>query len=351
MPKILSGTIYSNRRFFDGCIEFDGGRIKRISEEGVGKPSRLILPLIPNCHTHVGDYCLRGRIDPSRGLDELVRPPDGTKHRLLSAIGDDELISGIYSALREMRTNGTALFLDFREGGMKGVSLLNRALELAGAPSAMIFGRPRNLEYDEAEIDQLLEYAEGIGLSALSDWRYDDMLQISQHAKSRGKMFSLHASEARREDIGKILDLAPDFLVHMAMATGDDLMRCSHANVPIVICPRSNSTFNIPLDISGMIDAGATVCLGTDNAMLNSLSMIEEMRAAYSLRSNSRALRVEEVFQLALENPRKIINSKNLISISPGEPGSLMVVEAKKGLTPEALFGSNMPYSLRIINR
>lgn len=351
MSEILPGMIYSNRRFFDGCVELDKGIITQLSEERIEESSRLILPLIPNCHTHVGDYCLRGRIDPSMGLDELVRPPDGLKHRLLSAIGDEEAITGMSAALREMIENGTSVFIDFREDGMKGVNLLNRALGDIGRSSAMIFARPRNLEYDEAEIDQLLKHSEGIGLSALSDWKYDDMLRISQHTKSCGKMFSLHASEARREDISKILDLEPDFLVHMAMATEDDLMRCTDANVPIVVCPRSNSAFKIPLDISRMIDVGVTVCLGTDNAMLNSLSMIEEMRAAYSLAYSSRTLQVEEVFQLAMENPRKIISSKSFIDISQGEPGNLLIVEAEKGLTPETLVGTNMPYSLRVITQ
>lgn len=306
---------------------------------------------MPNCHTHVGDYCLRGKIDPSIGLDELVRPPDGLKHRLLSQADDDDVVNGISSALMEMRTNGIGSFIDFREGGMKGVSMLNRALANVGNLAAMILGRPRNLAYDEAETDQLLGCSDGIGLSALSDWRYEVMLQISRHVKSKRKMFALHASEARREDIDKILRLEPDFLVHMARATEEDLKRCIDADVPIVICPRSNSRFGIPLDVSRMIDAGATVCLGTDNAMLNSLSMIEEMRAAYSMKSNSRPLRVEEVFQLAFDNPRKIINGKNLISISPGEPSNLLVVEAEKELTPEMLIGSKMPYSVRTIDQ
>lgn len=350
MSEILDGTIYSNRRFFEGSVEIDGDRIIRVDERAVGNPSRLILPLAANCHTHVGDYCLRGKIDLRRTLEEIVRPPNGLKHRLLEGISEVEIVKGMTAAASEMISNGTGVFIDFREGGLKGVNLLKKAFSGLEMPRAMILSRPERLEYHDAEVDQLLSNSDGIGLSAVSDWSYDEIRQISEHVRARKKIFSIHASEAKREDIRRILDLSPAFLVHMAMASEDDLISCRELGVPIIVCPRSNSMFGIPLDIAKMVDAGITICLGTDNAMLTSLSIIEEMRAAYLLKSNSRRLRADEVFQLAFENPQKIINDENLISIAPGKPCNLMVVEAGEGLTPERLMGTDIPYSVRMID-
>lgn len=351
MSEILDGTIYANRRFFEGIIEIDDDRIIRVDEHQVRNPSRIILPLATNCHTHIGDYCLRGKIDLSKTLEEVVRPPDGLKHRLLRDIGEGEIVKGMTFALSEMKSNGIGVFIDFREGGIIGVNLLKKALSCVKMPRAIILSRPERLEYNEDEIDLLLENSEGIGLSAVSDWSYTEIRQISEHVKARKKTFSLHASEAKREDIKKILDLCPDFLVHMAMANEDDLISCRELDVPIIVCPRSNHMFGIPLDIAKMVDIGITVCLGTDNAMLSSLSIIEEMRSAYLLRSNSRRLRVDELFQLAFVNPQKIINDENLISICPGKPCDLMVVEAGgERLTPEKLISTDVPYSIKVIS-
>ncbi|MEM4264733.1 MAG: amidohydrolase family protein [Thermoplasmata archaeon] len=350
MSEILDGTIYANRRFFEGSIEIDDYRIISVDEHRVENPSRLLLPLAANCHTHIGDYCLRGKIDLSKTLEEIVRPPDGLKHRLLRDIEKDEIVKGMTSAASEMKSNGIGIFIDFREGGINGVSLLKKALSGVKIPRAIILSRPERLEYDEDEIDILLENSDGIGLSAVSDWNYAEIRQISEQVKGRKKTFSIHASETKREDIRKILDLSPDFLVHMAMANENDLISCRELDVPIIVCPRSNRMFGIPLDIAKMVDLGIAVSLGTDNAMVSSLSMIEEMRAAYSLRSNSRRLQVDEVFRLAFENPQKIINDKNLISICPGKSCNLMVVEAEGGLTPKRLIGTDVPYSVRVIS-
>jgi len=349
LSEILSGTIYANQRFFEGSVEFGTDGAIELHEHAIRDGSRLILPVAVNCHTHVGDYCLRGKIDLRRKLEDIVRPPDGLKHRLLSETDEDTIISGISSAISEMKRNGIRVFIDFREGGIQGVGMLRKALARSEGIDAIVLSRPKSLEYNDAEIDQLLEVSDGIGLSAVSDWRYDDILAIAQHVKSKGKIFSLHASESRREDIGKILDLSPDFLVHMALANDDDLVACHEMGIPIVVCPRSNSLFNIRLDITRMIDAGITVCLGTDNAMFHSLSVIDEMRAAYRLRSNSRQLTVEEVFRLAFDNPQKIINDKSRISFIEGARPLLMVVEARGRMTPERLLGADIDYTIRLI--
>jgi len=353
LSEIVSGTIYSDRRFFKGTIEFDNCTIIRVSENALdesGSSDHLILPLVANCHTHIGDRCLRGKIDSAISLEKIVQPPDGLKHVMLARASDDEITAGMASALQEMRRNGTGQFIDFREGGIRGIELFRKASVKLRAPRPIVLGRPKGMEYDEKEITHLLEKSDGIGVSAISDWRYNELRQIASHTRSKNKTFALHASEAKREDITKIMELEPDFLVHMSSASKEDLLICKEGDIPIIVCPRSNSRFNIPLDISGMIDLGLTVCLGTDNAMFNPLSIIDEMRAAHNLKSNHRRLMIDEVFKLAFENSRKIINDDSAISIRPGNPCNFMLVKAGKGLTPETLISTDVAYSIKVIN-
>ena len=334
----VSGIVYSEGRFFEGFVEIDQGKITAISE---GKPSEkskaegLILPLLADCHTHIGDTYLRGKIDLSLPLEKIVRPPDGIKHIMLAKSSDENIQKSMGRAIDEMNKGGIGRFIDFREGGQRGLMQARKAIANHQYPLATILSRPEKLDYSEKEIDRLLKDSDGIGVSSISDWPYDELDRIAEQANSNGKIFAIHASEAVREDIGKVLDLRPDFLIHMAKATNDDLRACKDENIPIVVCPRSNARFGIKLDISRMIDSGVTVCLGTDNSMFDIISMTEELKVAFELQTNSRPLTAEEVFKLAIDNAEKVLNDKNFISIRPGNPCELMVVRAGKKYDPD----------------
>lgn len=351
MSKV-GGTVYSNREFIEGYVEFGEGRIVDVVTGDVPDDciaTGLVLPLLSNCHTHIGDSALRGVMPEDLPLEEIVRPPDGLKHRRLAECSDEMMIAAIGKALEELRAAGTGRFVDFREGGLKGLQQMRAALSRNQFPIGTVLSRPVELRYDEKEIDRLLDDSDGIGVSALSDWDHDELRKVADHTKKRGKLFALHASEACREDIAEILDLSPDFLVHMASATDEDLKTCRERNTPVIVCPRSNAIFGIELDIVRMLDIGVEVCLGTDNAMFNTLSIIDEMRAAYSSGSNSRQLLPAEVFRLAIENSQKVLSMEGLIGIRPGGPCELMVVSAGRGSTPEEVLRTDQGCSIELI--
>ena len=352
MSSIVCGIIYSNGDFFEGFIELDGRRIIDVQE---GTPKKkpiaegLILPHLVNCHTHTGDRFLRGRIDLTQPLDKIVRPPFGVKHILLEKASDREIQDGFVAAMKEMRDFGTGHFIDFREGGLRGLEQIQRAIEKIKKPKAMILSRPEGMKYIEEEVEALLRRSDGIAVSSISDWDYAELTGIARQTEKSGKVFALHGSEAEREDIDDILSLKPDFIVHMTKATEGDLRACAEAKVPIIVCPRSNLRFGLPLDIPKMLDLGVSVSLGTDNAMLHRLSIMDEMRAAYSLKSNSREISIDEIFRLAVENSQKVLNKETIISIRPGSPCDIMVVKAGKDYSPEALFRSDKDYSVNVI--
>ena len=350
---IVNGTVYSEGRFFKGYVQFDDGVITEVAE---GRPTRridasgLIVPLLANCHTHIGDSSLRGKIDAQTTLDDLVRPPDGLKHRLLSQQSEKTMIESMSEAIKEMRGLGIGRYVDFREGGLSGIQQFEEATRIHPYPKSIVLSRPKGLNYSEDEVEELLCQSDGIGISAIRDWSYDDLLMLAGHVNRRKKIFALHASEGEREDISSILELDPDFLVHMSCATKDDLLACKDADIPIVVCPRSNKRFGIKLDVARMVDLGIDVCIGTDNAMLHSLSVIEELRAAHSLNTNRRRLDAAEVFKLAVENSRKVLYDEGVITIAAGNPCEFMVLKAAKSSSPVELLRAGSEQSIELVS-
>jgi cytosine/adenosine deaminase-related metal-dependent hydrolase len=301
--KCFAGEILTEEGFIRGYISVEENRI----EFGKSPPSKpiakgLIVPLLINAHTHVGDSFIRKRkIKLPRNVVKLVAPPNGLKHRLLREASEEEIIKGMINSFKEMERSGTSCFFDFRENGIEGVRILREALKRFGI-KAMILSRPRYLSFNKDEVNNLLKESEGIGLSSVSDWIYSEIEKVAYLARKRKKIFALHASEVKREDIDLILDLKPHFLVHMLKATESDLIRVKQEGIPVVICPRSYAFFNLKLNLKLMNKVGVRLLLGTDNAMLNSCDVLEEVRL---LRPN---FPLHELLCMVTYFPRKALN-------------------------------------------
>jgi cytosine/adenosine deaminase-related metal-dependent hydrolase len=288
----------------------------------------LIVPTFVNAHTHLGDSFIRGKnLELPKSIEKLVAPPDGLKFKLLMKASRQEIIQGIKDSLNEMRLSGVSSFCDFREGGLPGLKLIKTALKNSLLDS-IILARPQGYLYDKNELKILVNRSNGIGVSSISDWNYDELRKISSDVKNVGKIFALHASERIREDIDLILDLKPDFLVHMLKASESDFFRVKDARIPIIICPRSNSYFGLKPDILMMKKIGIDLLLGTDNGMLFSPNVIEEARF---LKSNFKNFSNEELIKMITYLPRKVLNlDTNILAV---DSTSGFVVMDKKDLT------------------
>ena len=300
--KSASGLLYRDGSFIEAHAVLERGSV--IIRDGPlenAEITGIILPMPVNCHTHLGDAFIKR---PERAtVEELVAPPNGLKHRMLAIVEPEEQIAAMKEAIELMDHTGISHFMDFREGGLEGIGRLLQASVGSGV-RPVIFGRPV-AGYSPEELESLLKVVDGIGMSAISDMEFEELRSISRCARRAGKAFAIHASESRQEDSDRYLELKPDFLVHMIKADADDLAACSHAKIPIAICPRANAFFGLKPPAREMLDAHITVCLGTDNAMLAPPDIFGEMRA---LARNFNLAR-EEVFSIALENSRKVLNS------------------------------------------
>ena len=328
----VSGEILTDRGFEKGYVGFEK---KKIIETGKGFPPRkpvcsgLITPTFVNAHTHIGDSFIKKKnIELPRKVEELVAPPHGIKHRLLKEATEEEIIAGMRDSIDTMKISGVSCFCDFRETGISGISQLRKSLKNTGV-SSLILSRPKHLNYDQEEVKFLLENSDGIGLSSISDWNYSELEKIAKHTKKEKKIFAFHASERTREDIDLILGLKPDFLIHMVFATNSDLERVRDNNIPVVVCPRSNMFYCLKPNLSLLKKYGIDLLVGTDNAMISSPSVLDEIRY---IKAISKEFSTEELLTMTTYGARKVLNVDDSIPAPDSTTG--IVVLDRESLKP-----------------
>ena len=294
---LLSGSILCGDDFdvIEGYICIRDGVITDVCEEPGPVDVRahgIVVPCFVNAHTHIGDSVLK---DPQiRDIASLVRPPDGLKHRVLRNTRPEDLVHAMRASILDMAATGTCAFADFREGGLRGVQALQQAADGASV-NAVIFGRPADSGVSDAvgldladEIDSILGYAGGIGISSTSDYEDGIAAAIAKCTKKSGGRFAIHAGELDSRDIEDALALSPDLLIHLTHASPDDLYQVSDHDIPVVVCLQSNLLTRVGMPpVEAMFDADVAVAAGTDNVMFDSVDMFAEMRFLSSLLSLS----------------------------------------------------------------
>jgi len=266
----LEGTILQGREFepIEGRVVIEDGEIAAIEEEET-ESDAIVLPAFVNAHTHIGDSIAK-EAGAGLSLDELVAPPDGLKHRLLRQASREEKVAAMRRSLQFMEQSGTGAFVEFREGGVEGVELLEDALDGLAIESVTL-GR---------ETTDAMEASDGFGASGARDGDFDAERNATRRAD---KLFGIHAGERDSADINPAMDLEPDFLVHMVHPEPLHFERLDDEATPVVVCPRSNLVTSVGVPpIRDLLDR-TTVALGTDNVFLNSPSMFREMEFANKL--------------------------------------------------------------------
>ncbi len=328
----VSGEILTEDGLKSGYIAFEKGKI---IETGKGnfpkKPicKGLIVPSFVNAHTHIGDsFIKQKKINLPKNIEDLVAPPNGLKHKLLRETSDEDIIKGMEKSIEIMIKNGTKYFCDFRENGILGISQLKAALNLWKI-SCIILSRPDSNKYYKNELDLLLKNSNGISLSSISDWEYSEIKKVVKDTKYKKKIFALHGSERIRENIDDILDLKPNFLVHMIKASESDLTRTKEMNIPIVICPRANSFFGLKPNYKLLKKTKVDLLIGTDNAMLNFPVILDEIKYITSI---SKVFSTMELFYMITYGARKVLNLDCDI-LGPNSKADFVVL-SKKSFKP-----------------
>jgi cytosine/adenosine deaminase-related metal-dependent hydrolase len=326
--RYVSGLVLGQDGFFQGHVGMEEGIIVEVGggRKAGADAQGLIVPTLVNGHTHIADHLVP--LDPSLSLEELVAPPHGLKHRMLEAAREEDLLRALLEMKRFMARRGVSHFLDFREGGYAGAEALRRLDGEGSHP--FIMGRPKELEFCRQDVRRLLEVADGVAISSISDWEYSELQKLAKEVRSQGRPFALHASEWVREDIDRVLDLKPSYLVHLTEGTDEDMARVAQEGVPVVVCPRSNLYFGKVPPLARLLRQGITLALGTDNAMVCLPDMLAEMEQAARLLRAQGCRGIQEALRMAL-NGRKLLNGQESLCIEPGARCELMVLRHRGG--------------------
>ena len=359
---IKSNFLYGSEfEYKKGILVIEDGIIKGFTNENIDENIKnfieydgIIIPPLINAHTHIGDNVIKD-IGINKTLDELVKPPNGLKHKFLNTCDDKDLIHGMLDGLHELHNNGIKYFCDFRENGLKGIMLLKKAYELfndnnKNAVHPIILGRPtKSDELLKKEIKNILAHADGLGLSGCNEYTDSDLKFIR---KQDYKIFSIHANEHKgsvdyskktygKTEIERIIDLKlnPNFIIHATHATSHEAELLYEYSIPVVVCPRANASFNVGLpDITKLLKNNVLVGLGTDNFMANSPSLFKEMDFIYKLYH----IDPKEILKFATINNGKILGLKDVGLIDEGYKATFTFIKK----SPSIKYSKNIVASI-----
>lgn len=328
-PELIKGSIYID----------ENNNIYNIKKENVNS-NYWIVPKFINMHTHIGDSVLKdpvlgikNNITYQSNLDYLIKPPMGIKHKILSQKKDIDIIKSITNSLNEMYMNGTNLLIDFREGGMNGIIQVKNALKAVNNKvKALILSRPTKAISEfttKNELKKLIGESDGFGISGFNDMEENIIYKLKEIAYMKKKIIAIHSGEKNNNDIKKAIDLNPNLLIHMNNASNRDLRLVKDKNIPIVICPRSNMITGVKMPpVKKMLEYDICIGIGTDNIMLNSPNMFEEINLLYKYFK----LNENVIYSILAKNSKEMFpmiypSFSSIIDI--GNKANLMILNSK----------------------
>ncbi|MCL2116410.1 MAG: amidohydrolase family protein [Methanobrevibacter sp.] len=334
MLTIANGLVLSGIELepIKSNILIDDGKILEISQEIaegdiIDATGCIVCPSFLNAHTHIGDSIIKDEGD-GKPIEEIVKPPNGLKHIAILNSSDDDLMEGMKDSIWEMLETGTTHFIDYREGGVKGVKLLKKASKnipidpiILGRDNSF-FDEDPNLSKVKIAIRKLLKCCDGIAPSGFGEIQDEVAILIADECRKHGKFSSIHAGEYEKLQQDSILEFGKteveraigcgfDQLIHVTAAKGKDLDLIAKNNKSLVVCTRSNAMFaNGFPPLFNILERGINPLIGTDNLMINSPNIFREleytlkyMRAFYK-----NFIDPKEVLKMATSNHHVLSN-------------------------------------------
>ena len=114
-------------------------KIKPTKNKVVNCKGLLLIPGLINSHTHIGDSVAKD-IALNKSTDSKIHPMFGIKQKILRETEPKKLILFMRKSAKSMIKKGITTFVDFRESGLEGILLIQKAL--SGIPiRVVILGR------------------------------------------------------------------------------------------------------------------------------------------------------------------------------------------------------------------
>ena len=155
-------------------------KIKPTKNKIVNCKGLLLIPGLINSHTHIGDSIAKD-IALNKSTDSKLHPVFGIKQKILRETEPKKLILFMRKSAKSMIKKGITTFVDFRESGLDGVLLIQKAL--SDIPiRAVILGRiefyqsisdiKKNIPIPKSYLNQLesvLKNCDGLGISGSNE--------------------------------------------------------------------------------------------------------------------------------------------------------------------------------------
>jgi len=347
MITIANGTVLYGQDLVAKKLNIliDDGKIIEISDtvnegEIIDASDCIVCPSFLNAHTHIGDSIVKD-IGDGKSIEEIVKPPNGLKHVALSNSADDEIIEGMSQSMWNMLETGTTHFIDYREGGLKGVKLLNEASKnipitpiILGRDDSF-YGEDPDLSKVKIAIKKIIKVCDGIAPSGFGEITDEVAYLISSQCEKYGKISSIHAGEYEtiqkdslvctgKTEIKRAIVSGFDQLIHITAPLNNDLELIAKNNKNVVLCPRSNGTFSVGIPpLIEILKKGIKPLIGTDNVMITSPNIFREleytlkiMRAFYKvyvspkdilkMATTNHVMDISNITNVNIENDTKI---------------------------------------------
>ncbi len=329
----------------------ENGKIREITSEKLSGAERIdatgciVSPSLINSHVHIGDAVAQD-VGDGQNIAEIVKPPHGLKHKILQKTSAEDLIKSMQGAMWEMLATGTTTFVDYREGGVQGIQILEEAAQEVPI-NKLVLGRDdifldpdANLSKVRNNVQKLLKSCDGIAASGFGEIRDEVAQVICEECRKQGKISSIHVAEYRevqeqsqkntgKSEVQRALEGGFQLLVHLTAPIVGDLDRVAAAGNPVVCCPRSNGALSVGIPpLRHLEEKEIPTLLGTDNLMFNSPNMFREME--YALKAtrayDRQYLSPKTVLKMATTNAGHALGIDSGV-ISPGKTADIMVVK------------------------
>ncbi len=291
----------------------------------------LMIPAFVNSHTHIGDSIGKD-VGMNSSVESKIHPVNGFKQKILKNSEVSHLTNFIRNSCISMVRKGITTFVDFREGGLEGISILQKAT--TGIPIRPIILGRINYYQDSKSVRQhmplpdskksdlkiLLKQCNGLGISGPNEFSNS----VLQHFARQKTIRAIHSAETeesnniskktlKKTETQRALLARPHLLVHMTYASKSDLLRAARRKTTIVVCPRANGALagGIP-DVNLMTKTGCNVTIGTDNVMVNSPDMFREMDYLWkvSMGMNRTRISPKSILKMATVNAAGLLGNK-----------------------------------------
>lgn len=186
--------------------------------------------------------------------------------------------------------------------------------------------------------------------SAFPPW--GEGLDKELRAAADGRLFVVHIAEgvdaaAKRElaELDRLQGLGKNtLLVHGVGFTEDDIRRVASAGSAVAWCPCSNHfLYGQTADVASLLQAGVTVCLGTDSTVTGAVNLLEELRYARKayLQRYGRDLGAERLGAMATSVPGAVLAAEGRLGVlEPGARADFILVPSDASSPWERLLQS-----------